>query len=299
MKHISFIIVLFVLMSCHQSSLNDSSTEVILSNVVYNDDNRSEVFSLDGGFWEQKAKAVAVQIKSNKFKRPNSFGERIVVGRTLGKQRNLCEDERFFNQKIVGDCTGFLISPDVIATAGHCVKDEFYCEHFLWVFDYKLKDPFDLDYNSIQSKNIYKCSKILKSVYNTKSQIDYALIQLDRIVPDRGPLKLRESGSVKRGAKLAVIGHPSGLAQKFAAGAQVIRNDHQNFFSANLDAFQRNSGSPVFNEETGLVEGILVRGDTDYKFDYKSKCQRVNTIKKDCIKMHCRLEDVIRITLLQ
>ncbi|MDH5580870.1 MAG: serine protease [Bdellovibrionales bacterium] len=298
MKYKSLIVVLFSLMGCHQSPSEQVVSKVIASDVVYNEDNRLEAFVLDGGFWEQKAKAVAVQIKSNKFKRPNSYGERIVVGRTLGKQKNLCEDERFFDQKIVGDCTGFLISPDILATAGHCVKDEFYCENFVWVFDYKLEGPFDVEYNSIKSKNIYKCSKIIKSVYNTKSQIDYALVQLDRKVQDRQPLEMRSSGKIKEGTKLAVIGHPSGLAQKFANGGQVLRNDHQNFFSANLDTFQRNSGSPVFNEETGLVEGILVRGDTDYKFDYKSKCQRVNTIKKDCKTMHCRLEDITRITLL-
>jgi hypothetical protein len=36
-------------------------------------------------------------------------------------------------------------------------------------------------------------------------------------------------------------------------------------FLTNLDTFYGNSGSPVFNLNTLLVEGILVSGDSDYK----------------------------------
>ena len=36
------------------------------------------------------------------------------------------------------------------------------------------------------------------------------------------------------------------------------------FFSANLDTYGGNSGSAVFNAVNGQIEGILVRGATDY-----------------------------------
>ena len=40
----------------------------------------------------------------------------------------------------------------------------------------------------------------------------------------RGPVKLRASGKVATGQKLFVIGHPCGLPQKYAPGAEVRHN---------------------------------------------------------------------------
>jgi hypothetical protein len=51
---------------------------------------------------------------------------------------------------------------------------------------------------------------------------------------------------------------------KIAPNASVRSNVFVDYFGANLDAFGGNSGSPVFNENTGEVEGILVRGYQDY-----------------------------------
>ena len=48
------------------------------------------------------------------------------------------------------------------------------------------------------------------------------------------------------------------------------------FFNANLDTYGGNSGSAVFNASTGEVEGILVRGATDYVRN--GSCQVSNRI---------------------
>ena len=49
---------------------------------------------------------------------------------------------------------------------------------------------------------------------------------------------------------------------------------------ANLDTFMGNSGSPVFNKETGLVEGILIEGAEDLEDDLDNLCTR-SVRKKD------------------
>ena len=36
------------------------------------------------------------------------------------------------------------------------------------------------------------------------------------------------------------------------------------YFTANLDTYRGNSGSPVFNAITHKVEGVLVRGEQDF-----------------------------------
>ena len=41
-------------------------------------------------------------------------------------------------------------------------------------------------------------------------------------------------------------------------------NSPKTFFRANLDTYGGNSGSPVFNSDTHQIEGLLVRGETDF-----------------------------------
>ena len=271
--------------------------QVISSKVIYGEDNRIDTYKLDGGFWHEKVRAVAMKVRHRRMKK-QSNGMIRLIGARLKKSKMMCDDEKFVGQRLNAECSGFLIGDDLLATAGHCVKDEFDCKNFSWVFDYDLKGPEDKKYHIIPEKNFYKCKKIISSVYKKHKDLDFAIIQLDKKVTDRTPLTLRKKDKIKTGTKLTIIGHPSGLPKKFANGAEVIKNSNNIFFKANLDSFQINSGSPVFNEETGIVEGILVRGDTDYHWAYQDKCNRVNTIKWDCKERDCRLEDVTRITAL-
>ena len=44
-----------------------------------------------------------------------------------------------------------------------------------------------------------------------------------------------------------------------------VRAINPTFFSANLDTFGGNSGSPVFQAGTSTVAGLLVRGAPDYR----------------------------------
>jgi V8-like Glu-specific endopeptidase len=132
-----------------------------------------------------------------------------------------------------------------------------------------------LNLENVDQNNLYKCKKVVFATLGGDE--DYAIIQLDRKVVGRKPLKLRKSGVIKTSQSLFVMGHPSGLPQKYADGAKVF--DHKGaFFSTNLDTFGGNSGSPVFNAENYEVEGILVRGNTDYvvRTHNGERCRRVN-----------------------
>jgi len=61
------------------------------------------------------------------------------------------------------------------------------------------------------------------------------------------------------------------------------------WFTADLDTYGGNSGSPVFNARTHEVDGILVRGEMD--FEFHSGCQK----SKRCGKNDCRGEEVTHI----
>lgn len=188
---------------------------------------------------------------------------------TLADAYQVCKDERFANQKVLPVCTGFLIAPDILMTAGHCVRTQSACDNYVWVFNYTDKTT------NIAKKNVYSCKQVIgqnygASIFNVK---DYAIIKLDR-KSEREPLEVRTKGSVDRGDDVAVIGHPSGLPLKIADNAKVMKN-YPFTFKTNLDTFAGNSGSPVINVREGVVEGILVQGADDYVIDRASSCRRV------------------------
>jgi hypothetical protein len=80
---------------------------------------------------------------------------------------------------------------------------------------------------------------------------------LDRTVVNHRVARIRESGTISDGQAVHIIGFPMGLPVKFAGGAFVRDNRYRAVFTANLDAYPGNSGSPVFNSSTHEVEGIL------------------------------------------
>jgi len=132
-----------------------------------------------------------------------------------------------------------------------------------------------LNLENTSHDNLYKCKNVVFATLGGEE--DYAIIQLDRKVVGREPLKLRKSGKINKDQSIFVMGHPSGLPLKYADGAKVFSHEGA-YFSTNLDTFGGNSGSPVFNLETYEVEGILVRGNQDYiiRTHNGERCRRVN-----------------------
>lgn len=183
-------------------------------------------------------------------------------------------------------CSGFLVGADLVATAGHCVRSAKDCENLRLVFNWSLSTP-DQDNSLVYTSDVYSCAALIKN--NVESNgADFAVIRLDRIPINRVPLMVRRSGEVQSGERLTMMGHPAGIPLKIASGASV-RSVFPAFFSANTDSYGGNSGSAVYNADTGEVEGILVRGEMD--FVRQGNCN----ISYVCADNGCRGEDVTKI----
>jgi V8-like Glu-specific endopeptidase len=176
------------------------------------------------------------------------------------------------------------------------------CKNNKWVFDFKKET------SEFNESNVYSCKNIIAQKYNyaLDKVEDYAVIELDRPVTDRQPLEFRKHGKIKNNVKILVIGHPMGLPMKITDGARTTTmNDkelenkkesklaRENYFTSNLDVYAGNSGSPVFNEKTGLVEGILIRGAEDFVFDEENLCEKSVQLSDDAKNSY---EKVMRIT---
>lgn len=274
---------LFISLLSSQSSFASSKG----IDVIYGEDNRKDVFESTDSVLVELSKSTAAMISSERLKSTN--GDVVISAQTL-ESRGICAKERFSKQISAANCSGFLVAPNVLVTAGHCIKSEMDCSSYKWVFDFKVDHSDQADVQ-VPKTSVYNCKKIISRSLDQMSKDDYAVIQLDRKVLDRRPLAFRKSGKISVGSQIAVIGHPTGLPTKIADGAKV-RSLNSKFFVANLDTYGGNSGSAVFNLKTSEVEGILVRGENDYVPDSELGCQVSNV----CANESCRGEDVTYIT---
>lgn len=241
--------------------------------VIYGEDNRIEPAYADKIF-ATLAKSTAAMIPNYKFKELNSE-QYIFEGSTLADS-GVCESEPFANQPAAANCSGFLVSENTLVTAGHCMTSQSKCSSYSWVFDYKVDASSDSEV-VVDKSSVYKCKSIVSQNLDSVTMNDYAVIELEKVVTDREPLTLRSGGKPVVGDELVVIGHPSGLPTKVADGG-VVRSVNDVYLVASLDTYGGNSGSAVFNATDGVVEGILVRGATDYVYDSSKGCRVSNVM---------------------
>lgn len=250
---------------------------------VYGEDNRVDIFQISNQQIIQATKSTAAMIQK-KFIEQNEKQEFTILAGAYGKAQNLCSDEKFYDQPAVANCTTFLIENDLLMTAGHCVK-LMPCQNFSFVFDFQMKNQSESQM-TFSKDQVYNCKNVER--LSLEDNVDYALIRLDRPVTGRTPLRLRKYGELDQADVLFLLGFPSGLPMK-ADLDQRMRQMSENkiYFSVEFDAFGANSGSPVINQKTLEVEGVLVRGEYDFEWDNNSNCRRV----KKCPPGTCKGEE--------
>jgi V8-like Glu-specific endopeptidase len=250
-----------------------------LPKVIYGDDNRLDAFEVKSNFYLKLAESTAAQIPNSAIVIRGSTAE--LYGKPLKNwipprmAHAVCENERFSEQPTASNCSGFFVGDDVIATAGHCMTSENDCSDFSWVVNYKVSAENESAV-SVDVAEVFKCSKIIK--VGLSAELDFALIKLDRSHPGRAVKLAKTRPSV--GTQLVMIGHPSGLPQKISDGARIAEVSEKSF-KTNLDAFGGNSGSAVFNSQTGELLGILVNGSQDYRYNSLLNCSEVNLLSDD------------------
>lgn len=268
----------------HSTSKSYQPTE---ERVVYGEDNRLDLYELTDLQWKARATSTVALIRDKLIEKESAGSNYKIHARVYGDSKLLCKDEPFYEQSYASFCSGSLIAPDIVMTAGHCVKSFKACESVKFVFNYSYLTK-NADPTVVAANNLYSCKEL---IYSQAANADFALVRLDRKVVGRKPLALNTSSVIKVGDKLVLIGNPSGIPTKVAAGATVLKTTHKDYFVTDTDSYAGNSGSAVFNEKTGLIEGILVRGHTDFK--------NVNGCFKSVVckgLQDCRGEDVTRMS---
>ena len=237
---------------------------------VYGDDDREDFFAAPRGMQALSASVVSLW-KADSLEMSGA-GDVKLHTMNFGEQFNLCPNERFREQPIGAFCSGALVGEDLVITAGHCIKSRDDCANTRIVFGYAVKKEGRAAATRLPAGEVYGCAKILRRSsgvgrgYSAGEVTgpDFAVIRLDRKVAGHKPLAVNRGAEISKGAPIFVIGHPVGLPLKVAGGASVRGFGAGGYFITDLDTFGGNSGSPVFNARTGLIEGVIARGDRDF-----------------------------------
>ncbi|MGH3054596.1 MAG: trypsin-like serine peptidase, partial [Gaiellaceae bacterium] len=219
--------------------------------VVYGRDDRIEYFAAPTRV-QHAADAVCVVVERGELV-PNGDGTVTLLTVPYANQFNppLCDDEPFRSQSTIGECTGYLVAPDLVVTAGHCVEPDELAD-VAFVFGFSLTDPGQLTPAVVPEADVYYARAILgHSFHDAPDYSDYTVIRLDRVAAGRDPLAIRRTGTPVVSDPVVLIGYPYGLPLKVAGGAEVKRVT-RTFFEANTDSYAANSGSPVV-DSTSLV----------------------------------------------
>lgn len=277
---------------CAKEALTTSGQEnqktELTENVIYGQDGRVDVYQASEALKVLADSTVAL-IKNAELTQQGATT--LIAGESFAQSYSLCTSEKFREQNTSAFCSGALVGPDTVITAGHCITSQSDCVNTSFVFGFAVKSAGVLP-TQVNSSEVYRCREIVHRVLEN-SGLDYAVIKLDRVVTNHRPLKVRRSGEASVNDPLLVIGHPVGLPTKITTGGKVRSTANNKYYVTNLDTYGGNSGSAVFNAQTLEIEGILVRGEQD--FVYQGGCN----VSKVCSDDSCRGEDVTRISALR
>lgn len=250
--------------------------------VVYGDDDRSDWFAHPDEALRALTEASIVALIRPRNLDESDPGDVRITSRLLGPSRDLCEDERFYDQPRAANCSGTLVDSDLVLTAGHCVDDLDDCRNYRFVFDYLYEAEGALR-TIVAAEDVYRCAELV--VRRDSGGVDYAIVRLDRPVHEsHAPAPVRAGGGpMAAGDEVTVIGFGSGIPAKIDDGGAVLdpRARRLDYFVATTDTFGGNSGSGVFDSDTLELVGVLVRGETDYVEDDDAGCTRVNVLPAD------------------
>lgn len=112
-------------------------------NQVYGTDDREDINEISDPLIQKLAQSTAAMFNREMIEQTDNGYE--LYYKTLGEAQNMCHGERFFSQPASSKCSGFLIAPNIIMTAGHCLIAEVVSADILNPRPRPYRDPMDIN----------------------------------------------------------------------------------------------------------------------------------------------------------
>lgn len=215
-----------------------------------------------------------------------SYGRVRLLTEQFGPRHRMCSCERFYEQEAGAYATAFLVGRDLVATAAHVLA---HLDRRCFVFGFHMEGTAPRV--ELVASQVYEAAEVVGMVLDTSTAADWAVVRLGRPVADGVKVpRIRRDGRVRDGQALYTVGHPGGLPAKYADGARVLSNEGATYFVADIDARCHSSGSPVFNADDHVIEGVVVRGGGGVSFGtgcarcMGSRAQEPRGRDEDCVR---------------
>lgn len=190
----------------------------------------------------------------------------------FGVHYHMCRKSKFYKSPAVVGCLGtcFAIAENLIVTSQHVIRDQ-EMDDLCAVFNYNnLHGNYQIHIN-----NIFYINQIQK---NTVENNDYDFVILKikenestkKFIPDGNVANFETNYTHYKKWKIFMAGYPRGLPLQICTEAKIYKK--KIYYITDLDAFQLNSGSPVFNQNYKVI-GILDNATKDID---EKKCNKIN-----------------------
>ncbi len=183
----------------------------------------------------------------------------------------------------IDNCSGYLVGPDRVMTAGHCVDDdgdaesiEYSCvELYSVIFDWADQGPItESGTLTIDADDVYHCEyvefdgyndpSITLPTFNPQGAGDYAVLRLAVPVQGRLPLITERVARTDGDDEVLVLGHPLGLPLK---AEFTVREPGTTTTRIQAHALGGSSGSGVVGMETGKIAQNLTSAPAEWPSD--------------------------------
>lgn len=168
------------------------------------------------------------------------------LGRAVARLRFIGDDDEGYY------CSAVLVAPDLLITSYHCPQSDGERRSTLVDFDF-------------DSANEVPKTLRMKSLVIGDSRLDFAIYRLSAALPERPSLRPDER-SVVDGQALILIQHPAGEPKQVSLLDCRVSGAHAEAstdFGHLCDTLGGSSGSPVLDEQTGLLLGLHHIGFSD------------------------------------
>lgn len=194
----------------------NASSNLGLGALYSSSDHRYNLFEVDvPDIVKQQAKAVACLIKRDELHRISEGVYKFKKPSTLADYHEfpLAEDLKFRNEPVIGFGTAFLVAPNLVLTAAHCITDKYgkldkdLISKTRLVFNLQLKPSGRLP-SFLDEVFRYNSHNILWSDRNKNE--DWALLELDREVKGVTPIEI-DFSPIQPKSEVYMLGHPTVL----------------------------------------------------------------------------------------